>query len=267
MLRVSGVFKITLRENLRGQLLWTSGISGFVLLLLMSTLSGSALTHESRIIDVFSYFISDQLLLLVGIFSGASLCSTDFSARGVSELYIPAGVSRHGLLLTRFMAYAIVLLFLASVLYLFKHTVLPFLADNPQQPSIATHLTMFLFSWLKGLTALSIATLLGSVARPLYAILGTLTLFSFGHLTSTFDSLLSSSTLEQAESQIGTVNAFFYSLLKIWNPNLLVVESLQGQWLAPTIESVTVGVLWAVGFIMVSLGLAIVRVNRIDIRA
>ena len=69
MLRVSGVFKITLRENLRGQLLWTSGISGFVLLLLMSTLSGSALTHESRIIDVFSYFISDQLLLLVGIFS------------------------------------------------------------------------------------------------------------------------------------------------------------------------------------------------------
>lgn len=267
MLRVSGIFKITLRENLSGQLLWTSGISGFVLLLLMSTLSGSALTHESRIIDVFSYFISDQLLLLVGIFTGASLCSTDFCARGVSELYIPAGVSRHGLLLTRVVAYAIVLLFLAGVLYLFKHTVLPLLADNPQQPSVTTHLTMFLFSWLKGLTALSIATLLGSVARPLYAILGTLTLFSFGHLTSTFDSLLSSSNAQQAESQIGAVNAFFYSLLKVWNPNLLIVESVQGEWLVPTIESVAIGVLWAVGFIMASLGLTIARINRIDIRA
>ena len=49
MLKTTGIIKLTLRENLRGQLLWTSAISGCILLVLMAVLSGVALSHDHRL--------------------------------------------------------------------------------------------------------------------------------------------------------------------------------------------------------------------------
>ncbi|MBM3381552.1 MAG: hypothetical protein FJY29_03830 [Betaproteobacteria bacterium] len=266
MLRVTGIIGITFKENFRGQILWTSAISGLVLLILVSILSGTALTHENRILDVFSYFATDLLLLLVAIFSGASICTTDFSARGIAELYVPAGVKRHSILFARVAAHATILFLLAACLYLFKTSVLPLLTDFPRPPDVRIHLVMFLFSFLKSCTALCIATFLGSLARPLYAVLGTLTLFSIGHLTSTLDSLLVSTTQEQAQQSLGLVSSLFYSTLKVWNPNLLLVESLRGEWLMPTSAGIGSAFLWATGFALGSLGLALGRISRLDIR-
>jgi hypothetical protein len=266
MLRVAGILGITFKENLRGQILWTSAIAGLVLLMLVSILSGTALTHENRILDVFSYFIADLLLLFVGIFSGAAICSSDFSARGIAELYVPAGIKRHSILFARVVAHATILILLAASLYLFKSLVLPLLTDFPRPPDMRIHLVMFCYSVLKSITALCLATFLGAMARPLYAVLGTLTLFSIGHLTSTLDSLLTSTTQQHAQDSIGLINSSFYSTLKIWNPNLLVVESIKGEWLMPTPESLGAAILWATGFSLGSLGLALWRVNSIDIR-
>lgn len=265
MLKTLGIFKLTIRENLRGQILWSSAISGLVLILVMTFLSSAALSHESRIIDVFSYFVSDQMLLLVGIFSGAAICSTDFSARGVAELYIPAGVSRRRLLLTRALGHAINLLFLALALYAIK-LILPYLGRHPALPVLKIQVIMFFFGFLKGVTALCIAMFIGSIARPLYSILGTLTLFSFGHLTSTFDSLMGSTNFSQSESQLGFFSSLIYNVFKIWNPNLLVLESARGSWLIPSFESIIISTLWAFGFILISIGFTLVRLNRTDIR-
>jgi hypothetical protein len=267
MLRVAGILGITFKENLRGQVLWTSAIAGLVLLMLVSILSGTALTHENRILNVFSYFIADLLLLFVAIFSGAVICSTDFSARGIAELYVPAGIKRHSILFARVLAHATILALLGVCLYLCKTALLPLLTDFPSPPLIRVHIVMFLFSFLKSCTALCMATLLGTLARPLYAVLGTLTLFSIGHLTSTLDSLLSSTSQEQAQGSIGLLNSVFYSVLKVWNPNLLVLESIKGEWLMPSMENIFAATLWAMGFCLGSLGLALLRINRLDIRA
>jgi hypothetical protein len=267
MLKTTGIFKLTLRENLRGQILWSSAVAGLVLLLIMGILSGAAISHENRIIDVFSYFVSDVLLLMVALFSGAGICSSDFSARGVAELYIPSGISRTQLLLTRLAGHAIILFLLAIVLYVFKSAVIPFMTDSPKPPNLKIHFFMFIFSWLKAMAALSIAVLLGSLARPLYAILGTLTLFSFGHLTSTFDALLGSTTFDQSEAQISALNRILYGIFKVWNPNLLLVESIQGEWMMPSSNDVVSGVLWAAGFVTLGVGLTAWRINRMDIRA
>lgn len=266
MLKTLGIFKITLRENLRGQLLWTSAIAGVVILILMGLLSAIALSHENRVIDVFSYFIADQLLLLIGIFSGASLCATDFSSRGIAELYIPAGVPRSHLLLSRLAAHTLVLGLLSVLLFAIKTLLLPQLADNLAATQWPVHGVMLMFSFCKACTALCVATFLGTMVRPLYATLGCLALFSFGHLTATFDTFLMTSSLHQAEAWVSPMNRFLYSLLKVWNPSILVVESVNGEWMMPTARRTASALLWASGFVLTTLSLSIFRVNKTDIR-
>jgi len=266
MLQTSGIFKLTLRENLRGQVLWTSTLVGSVLLILTGVIGGIALSHENRVVDVFSYFISDQLLLLVGIFSGASLCSNDFSARGMAELYIPAGVSRHALFLARLNAYAFMLLLVSMALYCLKIFLLPQLADVPTALNLKIQCVMIIFSWLKSTTALAIAAFFGCLARPLFASLATLILFSMGHLTSTFDSLLTSAQLSRANDTLGLLYGPLYFALKIWNPSLLTVESLNGEWLIPAGQAILLAISWSAGFILCAVALALFRINSMNIR-
>lgn len=266
MLKTSGILRLTLRENLRGQLLWSSAISGSVLLILLTTLSGVALSHESRVIDVFSYFAADQLLLFVSVLSGSSICATDFSSRGLAELYIPAGTPRQNLYLTRLFAYSVVTLTLAMTLYGIKILLLPRLAESPRSINYEVQFTMLFFSWLKSLTALAISGFFGCLVRPIYSVLATITLFSFGHLTASFDSLLNSSSTLNSEQHVSQTSAFLYYIFKIWNPNLLVVDSAKGAWIQPSFEAFQQGITWALGFIFIATALAFVRISRIDVR-
>jgi hypothetical protein len=266
MLKTSGIIKLTLRENLRGQILWTSGLAGIVLLILTAALSGIALTHENRVIDVFGYFAADQLLLLIAIYSGASICQTDFSSRGLAELYIPAGLPRHILYFARLMAFATVLAALATAFFALKTLVLPHLAESPKGIDYSIQFTMMIYSWLKSLAALCLAGFLGCLVRPLFAVLGTLTLFSFGHLTSSFDSLLSAASAVRSAEALSESGRTFYFVFKIWNPNLLVVESLKGEWIQPTWIQFLQGLSWSASCICIFSALAIVRLQKIDLR-
>lgn len=267
MLKTSGIISLTLRENLRSQLLWSSAVGGAVILILVGVLSGIALSHESRVIDVFSYFAADQILLLVAILSGASICVTDFSSRGLAELFVPAGIPRYRLYVARLQAYATLLLALAVQLYALKILVLPYLADHPKPTPLLTHLSMLFFSWLKSIAALAISAFLGSLVRPLFAVLAAYTLFSFGHLTASFDALLNTAELGQSQEHLSGSSEFLYKLLKVWNPNLLVIDSLKGEWIQPDTMAILTGLLWALGVILISTALAIGRINRLDIRS
>lgn len=266
MLKTSGIIRLTLRENLRGQLLWLSAIAGSVLLILLTVLSGIALSHESRVIDVFSYFAADQLLLFVAVFSGSTVCATDFSSRGLAELYIPAGASRHSLYIARLFAYAVVLFALAAALFGLKIFILPRLAENPASVNLQIQFTMLFFAWLKSLTALSVAGFMGTLVRPIYSVIATITLFSFGHLTSSFDSLMSAGSALSQDVSAAHNNDFIFGLLKVWNPNLLVVNSARGEWVAPTSADTAQALSWALAFILIPIALAVMRLNRIDVR-
>ncbi|MEN9808495.1 MAG: hypothetical protein RLZZ488_62 [Pseudomonadota bacterium] len=266
MLKTSGIIRLTLRENLRGQLLWVSATAGSVLLILLSVLSGVALSHESRVIDVFSYFAADQLLLLLAVFSGSSICSTDFSSRGLAELYIPAGASRLSLYIARLFAYAVVLLALATVLFGLKIFILPRLSENQESVSFYIQFNMLFFAWLKSLTALSVAGFMGTLVRPIYSTIATITLFSFGHLTASFDTLMSAGTALNQDISAAHNGGILYWLLKIWNPNLLIVNSTRGEWIAPTPADTAQALSWALAFILIPIACAVIRLNRIDVR-
>ncbi|MFZ9520256.1 MAG: hypothetical protein ACO3A4_07255 [Silvanigrellaceae bacterium] len=266
MLKTNGIIKLTLRENLRGQLLWTSSISGCVLLLLMALLSGVALSHEGRVIDVVSYFAADQLLLFVGLLSGSSICSNDFSSRGIAELYIPAGASRQSVYMARLLAYSVVLLVLAVALFSLKAFALPGISETSYATNLQIQSLMLLFAWLKSISALALAGLLGSLVRPLYAILATITLYSFGHLTSSLDSLVSSGISVSQNGDLNQTNSFLLTLLRIWNPNLLVIQSARGEWIIPSAIQFTQAILWAFSCILVALGLTFARLKKIDLR-
>ena len=60
MIKMRGLLTLTLKEHLRGQIVWVSGFVIVLLMLLVTLISGAALTHESRVLDVFSYFIFHQ---------------------------------------------------------------------------------------------------------------------------------------------------------------------------------------------------------------
>ncbi|MEN9826881.1 MAG: hypothetical protein RI953_2626 [Pseudomonadota bacterium] len=266
MLKTTGIIKLTLRENLRGQLLWTSAISGCVLLVLMAVLSGVALSHEARVIDIISYFAADQLLLFVALLSGSSICSNDFSSRGIAELYIPAGATRQSVYLARLIAYAAVLLMLATALFALKIFALPGFSEINYGMNFQIQVLMLFYSWLKGIAALAIAGLLGSLVRPLYAVLATVTLFSFGHLTSSLDSLVNSGIALNPAADLSQTNLLLLGLLKIWNPNLLVLESARGEWIFPPAQQIAQAAAWAICCILISTGLAFARINKIDLR-
>lgn len=267
MLKTSGIIKLTLRENLRGQLLWTSAIVGVILLTISALMSGIALTREFRVIDVFSYFAADQLLTVVALLSGSSVCSIDFSARGLGELFIPSGTPRSSIYLARLSAHATVLLALSIAFFCMKAFLLPLFAEFPKETDLNIQLTMFLFSWFKSLTVLAIAGFLGSLVRPLFSILGTFTLFSFGHLTAAFDSLLNTSQALNSSGEMSQTSKALYLVLKIWNPNLLIVNSSKGEWLQPSGAEITLGLSWALSFIFLSFALTSLGVRKIDLRS
>lgn len=266
MLKISGVLTLTLREHLRGQLLWTTGFVSVLLLLLVALLSGSALTHENRVLDVFSYYINDQVLLFIAIFSGAAIFTQDFSARGIAELLIPSGYPRHLILLVRMLGFVIVLCMLALFIFAIKSFLLPLLTDFPQAGNHRAHMFMLLLSLLKSIAGLTVATLLGCLARPIFAVLATITLFSVGHITASFDSLIHSANNSVPMEELGFLSASFYKIFSFWDPGILVLESVRGQWVIPDSQSLLAAGVWAAGVILFSGGLAMLSVSRADIK-
>lgn len=266
MLKISGVLTLTLREHLRGQLMWTTGFVSVLLLLLVALLSGVALSHENRVLDVFSYYINDQVLLFIGIFSGAAIFTQDFSARGIAELLIPSGYPRHLILLVRMLGFVIVLCMLALFIFSIKSFLLPLLTDFPQAANYRVHMFMFFLSLLKSISGLTVATLLGCVARPIFAVLATITLYSVGQITASFDSLMHSANHTTPSEELGFLSTILYKVFSIWNPGILVLESVHGQWVIPDPQSLMAACVWATGVILLSGGLAMLSVSRADIK-
>jgi len=267
MLRIRGILTLTLKEHLRGQLIWISGFVSILLLLLATLLSGVALTHEARVLDVFSYYFTDQILLFLAIFSGAGICNQDFSSRGIAELLIPSGYSRYSILIVRMLAFAIILLAVAIVIFSINSFLLPNFVEYPRSPERLAHLTMFFLSYLKSLSGLSVATLIGCFTRPVFAVLGAITLYSVGHLTASLDTLLNAVGNSAASSDLGVLNEIFYKLFSFWNPGLLVLESVRGEWILPDLQSLSIAFLWAAGVILTSVGMTLLALSRIDIKA
>lgn len=262
----TGILKLTLREHLRGQIFWVGGFVGILLLLLISLISGIALTHENRILDVFSYYVNDQILLFIAIFLGANLYSQDFNARGLAELLIPAGISRQSILLVRMFGFFVILLAIGAFIFGLKSFLLPRFADFPQAVNYPAHAFMLLLSVLKSTSALTVATLIGCLTRPVFAILATLTLYSVGHLTASFDSLLSSANAANTTEHISPFMMAMYQVFSFWNPNVLVLESARGEWILPSTGSLFHSFVWAAGVILVATGLALSKVSRSDIK-
>lgn len=267
MLRIKGIFILTLREHLRGQILWVSGFVSVLLLLLAAFFSGVALTHEARVLDVFSYYAIDQILMFLGIFAGASIFNQDFSSRGIAELLIPSGYSRQTILLVRMLAFSLILLSVAFLLFTIKSFLLPSFADFPQAPNRTAHLVMFLFSYLKSITGLSVATFIGCLTRPVFAVLGAITLFSVGHLTASLDSLLNAGEEFQSTDSMNALSAALYQLFSFWNPGVLVLDSFKGEWILPNAETFASACLWATGVVLISLSAAIASLKMTDIKA
>jgi ABC-type transport system involved in multi-copper enzyme maturation permease subunit len=267
MLRIKGILILTLREHLRGQLLWVSAFVSVLLLLLATFLSGVALTHEARVLDVFSYYAIDQILIFLGIFAGASIFSQDFSSRGIAELLIPSGYSRQTILIVRVLGFALILLSVAFLLFTLKSFLLPFFAEFPQAPNRTAHLVMFLFSYLKSVAGLLVATFIGCLTRPVFAVLGAITLFSLGHLTASLDTLFAAGEGIQSTNNMSALSAALYQLFSFWNPGVLVLESFKGEWVLPNTETFVSAFLWAAGVVLVSLVAAVTALTRVDIKA
>jgi hypothetical protein len=264
-LKLAGILKLTLKEHLRGQILWLGGFVGVILLMLVSLISGIALTHENRILDVFSYFINDQILLFIAIFMGSNLYSQDFNARGVAELLIPAGSSRQSILLVRMSAFFLILVAIGFFIFGLKSFLLPRLTEFPQEINHTAHACMLLLSVLKSTSALTVATFIGCLTRPVFAILATLTLYSVGHLTASFDSLLNSANSANSPENVSPFMTVLYQVFSFWNPNLLIMESVRGEWIIPDFSSLALSGLWAAGVILTATGLALAKVSRTDI--
>lgn len=260
----SSLVRLTAFENYTGQVLWISLGTGVLTLLLMATVSDASLSHQLRVVDVASYFLIDLVVLVTAIFMGASLYSRDFSNRGIAELAIPSGMSRQSLLTWRLLSHGICLGGLVLFMYLVRWFAFIF-ADVSSSSFLADSAIMWLFTTLKSILALTVATFFGCHTRPVVALLGTTAFFGFGHFASGVSGLQDIS--EQASHLTSDTVRFFFRLLRIWNPNYLTFESLQGQWESIGAMELLGRAGWGLGACLVFLALAMLSVLKRDIGA
>jgi ABC-type transport system involved in multi-copper enzyme maturation permease subunit len=222
---------LTWRENLKGQILWIGFGAGLLVLLATGVLSGAALSHQDRLLDVSTYFLIDATVFLTALFLGSTLFSRDFCNRGLAEILIPAGVSRSRLYLGRLIGHATMLAPLCFFLFAFR-AIPVFLGEGTLKTLTYTSLIMTFFCTFKAILALHVAAFLGITTRPVIALLGSLAFFLFGHFSSGISGVQGLS--QDGDYWLSQHLALLYKFFRIWNPNFLLLESWQGAWESPT---------------------------------
>ena len=256
------LWKLTWRENLGGQVVWIAAGTGVLILTALAALSGAALTYQDRLVDVSTYFLVDAVTFLTGLFLGAGLFSRDFTSRGLAELLVPRGVGKHTLYLGRLSGLASLLAALALVLFLFRGVAFA-LADGSQGAFSHAALVMFLFCATKTALALSVGALLGVFVRPVIALLAGIGLFLFGHFSSGVSGL--HGVAEEGGALVSPVLGVLFRIVRVWNPNFLVLESFQGGWETPTVGEVLLRLSWGAGAIALcaTLGACAARMKEV----
>jgi hypothetical protein len=254
--------KLTWLENLKGQIIWIACGVGVLILCAVAVLSGAALTHQGRLLDVSTYFFIDATLFLTALFIGAQAFPRDFTNRGLAELLVPTGTLKGVLYLSRLTGHATLLIVLAAFLFLFRHAAF-LLAQSTDSAATATTLLMFLLTSLKLTLALCVAAALSVFTRPIISMLGTIALFLFGHFSSGVSGL--SGIDAQADRLLSQESALLFKFFRIWNPNSLVLESFQGAWETPSLVELTTRISWGVGAIFVFLAAGILAAQNKEI--
>ncbi|MCA2958955.1 MAG: hypothetical protein IOD12_01795 [Silvanigrellales bacterium] len=232
---------LTWLENLRGQVVWIACGVGVLILCAVAVLSGAALSHQERLLDVSTYFFIDATLFLTALFMGSQVFPRDFSNRGLAEILVPGGFPKSLLFLSRMAGHATLLVALGLVLFLFRHAAFA-LADSSVAASIAVTPLMLILSALKLTLTLCVSAFFGIHTRPVVAMLGTLALFLFGHFSSGVSGLRG--LADDPERLVSGELAFLFQFFRIWNPNFLVLESFQGVWESPPGSELALRVAW-----------------------
>jgi ABC-type multidrug transport system permease subunit len=254
---------MTTHEHLSGQIVWIALGVGVITLAMTAFISDAALSHQARMVDLSTYFLIDMVSLLTAVFTGSSVFSKDFSNRGIAELVIPSGMSRSSLILWRISAHGINIFVVTAILFLTRQ--LAFLiAQVTTATMLRDSLTMFLFCSLKTILALAVATCLGCFTRPVVALLGTMTLFLLGHFSS---GISGARGIADEGAPVSPVTEFLLKVLRIWNPNNLVLESLKGTWETPKWPELVTRVGWGLAAIAVFAILAALIVRKRDVGA
>lgn len=254
---------MTAHENYRGQILWISASIGFIMLLLVALGSESALNHQSRLVDVSSYFLIDIVSLVTGAFMGSFLYSRDFSNRGIAELAIPNGLSRIQLFAWRWVSNAACLFLFAAVMYAVRLLTFWLAATTTPQLIASTGLMLLLTS-LKATLAFTMAAMLGSFARPVIALMGSIGLFGIGHFSAGLHGL--QGMLDETRV-LSPFEEFLFKTLKVWNPNHLTLESFRGAWETPTAQEILLRCGWGFAAIAFFLCVACVGIRNRDVGA
>jgi hypothetical protein len=256
--------KLTWHENIRGQVLWIAAGVGVLILSAVAVMSGAALSHQDRLLDVSTYFLVDATLFLTAVFVGAQVFPRDFSNRGLAEILVPSGYGKAPLYLARLAGHASLLGLLCIVLFVFRHAAFH-LADAGKAGAWNVTFLMAAFSGLKLTVALCVAAFLGIVTRPVIAMLGTLALFLFGHFSSGVTGLRG--LAENPEELVSGPAAFLFKAFRIWNPNFLVLESFQGAWESPMPEELALRFAWGAGAVLVFAGLGAAMAQGKDVES
>jgi hypothetical protein len=257
------LFKMTAHENYKGQILWMATGVGLITLTLMALVSESAINHQSRLVDVASYFLVDIVSMITAMFVGSFLYSRDFSNRGIAELAIPSGISRIQLFFWRWLAHSLCLFLFLATLYLVR--LLAFAIAASSTPTLLSDTAlMFLFSTLKSILAFTLAASLGCFARPVIALIGSVGLFAIGHFSAGLQGIHG---MIEDSRLITPFENFLYKSLRVWNPNALSLESLKGSWEQPGLAELALRCGWGLAAIAMFLSIAFLAVRNRDIGA
>jgi hypothetical protein len=263
-MKPASIFKLTLYENINGQIFWISFFVAAILLFMLALISDLALTHQARMLDAASYFSIDIISFLTASMLGSQLFFRDFSNRGLAEIAIPSGMSRSSLLLSRLCSHIFTMTCIVAILMMVRIFSL-YITNSLQAQEFQSTLHMFGFVTLKMALACSVATFLGCHTRPAISLLGTLSLFAFGHFSSGISGV--KALTEDAGSLISPTMAFLLQALRIWNPNFLILESMGGKWENPAFSEYLMRFGWGTSAVFFFVALAMISVRRKDIDA
>lgn len=262
-MKAKGILKLSFHETLNAQAIWISLFVAGFMVIGSSLVSEVALTHQLRLLDTSSYFFIDVILFVTSVFIGAQIFHKDYSNRGIAEIAIPSGLKRESLMFWRLVTFGGSLIILTFILFLLRS--LGFvLADVFPENYIKFSFIMFMFVSLKSCIALTVGACLGIFTRPIIAILGTLALFSVGHTSSGLTGIRAFSPEEGLVSP--TMQAMI-KIFRIWNPNFLVLESLQGKWEPIATPEVLERLAWGVSALGVFLFIALIVISKKDVDA
>lgn len=263
-MKPASIFKLTIYENISGQIFWISFFVAALLLFMLALISDLALTHQARMLDAASYFAIDIISFLTASMLGSQLFSRDFSNRGLAEIAIPSGMSRSSLLLSRLSSHIFTMTCIVVSLMIVRLFSL-YITGSLHSQGIQSTLQMFGFVTLKMALACSVATFLGCHTRPAISLLGTLSLFAFGHFSSGLSGV---KALSEGEGNlISPTMSFLLQALRIWNPNFLILESLGGKWEHPAAPEYLMRLAWGAAALCFFVVFAMISVRRKDIDA